>query len=51
MLDLGANSDAKPEHLVQYRDYGKYLCRESTWNRIPRVGLFNIGTEEKKEMS
>ena len=32
MLDLGANADAKPSQLGQYRGYGQYLCRKSAGN-------------------
>ena len=32
MLDLGANADAKPSQLGQYRGHGKHLCRKSAGN-------------------
>ncbi len=48
MLDLGANSDAKPEHLVQYALMGSIYAEKVRGVSNPRVGLLNIGTEEKK---
>ncbi|MEB3101205.1 phosphate acyltransferase PlsX [Ferviditalea candida] len=47
-LDLGANMDASPEHLLQYGIMGSiYRQRVHGINR-PRVGLLNVGTEEMK---
>ncbi|NMO96486.1 phosphate acyltransferase PlsX [Paenibacillus lemnae] len=47
-LDLGANMDAKPEHLAQYALMGS-LYREKVHNIAkPRVGLLNVGTEPGK---
>ena len=48
MLDLGANADAKPEHLVQYAFMGSIYSEKVRGIENPRVGLLNIGTEEKK---
>ena len=48
MLDLGANADAKPEHLVQYAIMGAIYAEKVRGVKNPRVGLLNIGTEEKK---
>ncbi|MBS4172481.1 phosphate acyltransferase PlsX [Bacillus sp. FJAT-49736] len=48
MLDLGANADAKPEHLVQYAIMGSIYANKVRGIANPRVGLLNIGTEEKK---
>lgn len=48
MLDLGANSDAKPEHLLQYAIMGSIYAEKVRGISKPRVGLLNIGTEEKK---
>ena len=47
-LDLGANMDALPEHLVQYALMG-HLYR-STVHRLhrPRIGLLNVGSEPLK---
>ncbi|MFB5759770.1 phosphate acyltransferase PlsX [Paenibacillus medicaginis] len=47
-LDLGANMDAKPEHLAQYAQMGS-LYRQKVHNIAePRVGLLNVGTEAGK---
>ncbi|MCM3787606.1 phosphate acyltransferase PlsX [Domibacillus indicus] len=48
MLDAGANSDAKPEHLLQYAIMGSVYAEKVRGIPKPRVGLLNIGTEEKK---
>lgn len=48
MLDLGANSDAKPEHLVQFGIMGSIYAAKVRGIERPRVGLLNIGTEETK---
>jgi glycerol-3-phosphate acyltransferase PlsX len=48
MLDLGANSDAKPEHLVQFGIMGSIYAAKVRGIEHPRVGLLNIGTEETK---
>ena len=48
MLDLGANADAKPENLVQYAIMGNIYAKKVRGIENPRIGLLNIGTEEKK---
>ena len=48
MLDLGANADAKPEYLQQYAIMGDIYAKKVRGLSSPRVGLLNIGTEEKK---
>jgi len=48
LLDVGANVDAKPEHLVQYGIMGSIYMEKALGIQNPRVGLLNIGTEEKK---
>ncbi|MBI0578458.1 phosphate acyltransferase PlsX [Neobacillus cucumis] len=48
LLDVGANADAKPEHLVQYAIMGSIYSEKVRGITKPRVGLLNIGTEEKK---
>lgn len=48
MLDLGANADARPEHLVQYAIMGDVYAKKVGGLQKPRIGLLNIGTEEKK---
>lgn len=48
LLDVGANVDAKPSHLLQYANMGSaYMEHVKKVNR-PRVGLVNIGTEKGK---
>jgi glycerol-3-phosphate acyltransferase PlsX len=48
LLDVGANADAKPEHLLQYAIMGSLYSEKVRGIESPRVGLLNIGTEEKK---
>lgn len=48
MLDLGANADNKPEHLVQYAILGSFYAEKVRHIKQPRVGLLNNGTEETK---
>jgi phosphate acyltransferase len=48
LLDVGANVDAKPEHLLQYAIMGSIYSEKVRGINRPRVGLLNIGTEEKK---
>jgi len=48
MLDLGANADARPEHLLQYAIMGDIYAKKVGDLQKPRIGLLNIGTEDKK---
>lgn len=48
MLDLGANADAKPENLLQYAIMGDIYVKKVRGQQAPRIGLLNIGTEDKK---
>ncbi len=48
MLDLGANADAKPEHLYQYALMGNIYAEQVRMVKEPRVALLNIGTEPNK---
>lgn len=48
MLDLGANADAKPENILQYAIMGYVYAKKVRGIDNPRVGLLNIGTEDKK---
>ncbi|MHC5216983.1 phosphate acyltransferase PlsX [Enterococcus sp. LJL128] len=48
MLDLGANADNKPEHLVQYAVLGSFYASRVRGIQSPKVGLLNNGTEENK---
>ncbi|MBP2097319.1 phosphate acyltransferase PlsX [Enterococcus rivorum] len=48
MMDLGANAENKPEHLVQYAVLGTFYAEKVRDIKQPRVGLLNNGTEETK---
>ena len=48
VLDLGANAECDPEHLVQFAIMGETLVREMEGKPNPTVGLLNIGAEEIK---
>ncbi|GGE16619.1 phosphate acyltransferase [Marinithermofilum abyssi] len=48
VLDVGANPEARPEHLQQYALMGSIYAEKVLGMRQPRVGLLNIGTEEGK---
>jgi glycerol-3-phosphate acyltransferase PlsX len=48
VLDLGANADCDPEHLLQFAIMGETLVREMEGKPRPTVGLLNIGSEEIK---
>jgi glycerol-3-phosphate acyltransferase PlsX len=45
MLDLGANVDCTPEHLVQFAVLGSALVAAVDEKERPSVGLLNIGEE------
>ncbi|AZB42905.1 phosphate acyltransferase PlsX [Bacillus sp. FJAT-42376] len=47
-LDVGANVDAKPEHLLQYAIMGSVYAEKVRGVKNPSVGLLNVGTEDKK---
>lgn len=48
MLDLGANVDSEPQHLLQFAQMGSIVARALDGIEAPRVGLLNIGEEEIK---
>ena len=48
MLDLGANADCTPEHLLQFGLMGSIVAADLQGVAKPRVGLLNIGQEEIK---
>ena len=48
VLDLGANVDCSPEHLLQFAIMGAMLVAAVEHNERPSVGLLNIGEEEIK---
>ncbi|WP_027408169.1 phosphate acyltransferase PlsX [Anoxybacteroides tepidamans] len=47
-LDVGANVDARPEHLLQYALMGAVYAKKARGIADPRVGLLNVGTENQK---
>jgi glycerol-3-phosphate acyltransferase PlsX len=47
-LDLGANADCTPEHLLQFAIMGATLVKAVEGKPNPTVGLLNIGSEEIK---
>lgn len=48
MLDLGANTKATPEQLLQFAAMGAIIARDIHGLREPRIGLLNIGEEDIK---
>ena len=48
LLDVGANVDSRPEHLVQFAVMGEIYYRATFGHRRPRVGLLSVGSEEMK---
>ncbi len=47
-LDIGANADCKPEHLLQFAHMGAAYARIVLGVSSPRIALLNIGAEETK---
>ncbi|MCX7019922.1 MAG: phosphate acyltransferase PlsX [Candidatus Sumerlaeota bacterium] len=48
ILDVGANVDCKPRHLLHFAIMGAVYARHVFRRRNPRVGLLSIGEEETK---
>ncbi len=48
LLDVGANADCKPEHLVQFAQLGSIYAKNVFGVENPKVGLLNLGEEEGK---
>ncbi len=48
LLDVGANVDCKPKHLLQFAIIGHTYAEEILGIKNPRVGLLSIGEEEGK---
>ena len=48
LIDVGANVDSKPKHLVQFAVIGHTYAQEILRIKNPRVGLLSIGEEEGK---
>ena len=48
MLDVGANVDCRPEHLVQFAAMGSAFARIELGIELPTLGLLSNGTELSK---
>ncbi len=48
LIDVGANIDCKPEHLLQYAIMGSVYCRYVLSKKEVKVGLLSIGEEKSK---
>jgi len=48
LLDVGANVECKPHHLVQFAIMGDLFSRKIIGIPVPRVGLLSVGEEESK---
>ncbi len=48
ILDVGANADSRPAHLVQYAHMGGAVMELSHGIHAPRIGLVSIGEEDSK---
>ncbi len=48
LIDAGANSDARPEHLLQYGIMGSVYSRHVLGYKNPTIGLMSIGGEDVK---
>jgi glycerol-3-phosphate acyltransferase PlsX len=48
LLDVGANVDSRPEHLVQFAVMGEIYYRATFGSKKPRIGLLSVGEEEIK---
>jgi glycerol-3-phosphate acyltransferase PlsX len=47
-LDAGANTDVRPQHLIQFAFLGSAFCRAVLGVEEPRVALLSVGEEQKK---
>lgn len=48
ILDVGANVDSRPLHLLQFALMGKVYAREVLGVADPKIGLLSIGEEDSK---
>ena len=48
LLDVGANAEARPSHLVQFAHFGSAYMRTAFGIAEPSVGLLSIGEEASK---
>lgn len=48
LIDVGANIDPRPEHLLQYAIMGKVYAKHILRKQDPSISMLNIGKEEFK---
>ena len=48
IIDVGANADCAPEHLMHFAFMGVSYARHVSGSEQPTIGLLNIGTEKTK---
>jgi phosphate acyltransferase len=48
LLDCGANTDVRPQHLIQFAFLGSAFSRAVLGAESPRVALLSVGEEQKK---
>jgi glycerol-3-phosphate acyltransferase PlsX len=48
LLDAGANTEARPQHLVQFAHLGAAFSEDVLGTERPRIGLLSVGEEQKK---
>ncbi len=48
LLDCGANTDVRPQHLIQFAFLGSAFSRAVLGTKSPRVALLSVGEEQKK---
>lgn len=48
MLDIGAQLQASAKELIEYAFMGHYSARVLTGQRYPKIGLLNVGHEDRK---
>lgn len=48
LLDVGANSECRPSHLLQFAVMGSIYYSQMTGTESPKVGLLSIGEEDIK---
>jgi glycerol-3-phosphate acyltransferase PlsX len=48
VLDVGANAECRPSHLIQFAHMGSVYARYLLGRENPRVGLLSIGEEDSK---
>jgi len=48
LLDVGANTDVRPEYLLQFAIMGHCYARQAMQILVPKIGLLSTGEEEEK---